>query len=129
MSEMFFQELVLDHFKYPRNKKSIQSPTFSSLNSNPSCGDKITFEGIIEDGILKDVGFSGSGCVISQASASLLAEKCVGKPINEILALSKDDITAMLNTPLGPNRLKCALLSLQALKQGIQSFKDKNTQK
>lgn len=123
MNDMFFQDLVLDHFKYPRHKKTIEGPTFSSGQSNPSCGDKITFEGIIKDGVITEIGFSGSGCVISQASASMLAEKCIGKSIDEVLALSKDDITAMLNTTLGPNRLKCALLSLQALKTGLQSVK------
>ncbi len=123
MNDMFFQELILDHFKYPRHKKILENPTFSSGQSNPSCGDKIAFEGIVKDGIITDIGFSGSGCVISQASASMLAEKCLGKPVSEVLTLSKDDITGMLNTALGPNRLKCALLSLQALKAGLLSIK------
>lgn len=123
MNDMFFQELILDHFKYPRHKKTITGPTFSSGQSNPSCGDKITFEGIVKDGVITEIGFTGSGCVISQASASMLAEKCLGKSVNDVMALSKDDITGMLNTALGPNRLKCALLSLQALKHGIESVK------
>jgi len=123
MNDMFFQDLVLDHFKYPRHKKTLEGPTFSSGQSNPSCGDKITFEGIVKDGVITEIGFTGSGCVISQASASMLAEKCLGKTVENVLALSKDDITGMLNTTLGPNRLKCALLSLQALKTGLQSIK------
>lgn len=125
MNDKLYQEELLEHYKHPYNKKTVANPSFTSGKDNPSCGDRIFIEGIIHDNKITDLGFSGSGCVISQAAASMLMQNCIGKTVDAVLALTKDDIIAMVGIPLGPNRLKCALLSLQVLQEGILTFKPK----
>jgi len=115
----FYQKVLMDHYKNPRNKKSIENPNFSSGQDNPSCGDKVSIHGKIEDGVIKEIGFDGSGCVISMATASMLTEKCKGKTVKEVLELTKDDILKMIGLELGPNRLHCALMSLEALHKAL----------
>ena len=122
MSNALYQEHLIEHFKYPQNKKAIAQPDFSVADHNPSCGDRISMQGLIKDNILVDVGFDGSGCVISQAAASMLTELCQGKAIPAILALTSSDMATLVAIPLGPTRLKCAVLSLQALQQGLREY-------
>ena len=123
MSSKLYQEELMDHFKNPRNQGSLKNPDFIISDDNPSCGDSVTIEGVISNKILNQVSFIGKGCVLSLATASMLTQKCKDKKIEEILALSTQDILEMIGLSLGPNRLKCALLSLQVLKQGIISYK------
>ena len=89
-------------------------------DSNPLCGDhiEITLQ-TTEDGTVKDARVDGRGCAISQASADLLVESIIGKPLEEVKQLNKQDILDMLGIDLGPVRLKCALLSLKVLKAGV----------
>ena len=75
-------------------------------------------------GKIIDVGFDGSGCVISQATTSMLTEFCKGKSIDDVLALTKTDITNLIGVELGPNRLKCALIGLQVLQEALRKFKE-----
>lgn len=123
---MAYDEL-LEHFKYPCNKKNVSDPNFLASSENPSCGDKISIEGVISENNVVDIGFSGSGCVISQATASMLTEFCKGKNIDQILNLNKDDVLSLIKMDLGPNRLKCSLLSLQVLQQALIDFKRKKS--
>ncbi len=123
MSSKNYQEELFEHFKYPCNKKNIENPDFQAGHDNPSCGDKVTIEGKISGDKIIEVGFSGSGCVISQAATSMLTEYCKGKTVDEILALTKDDILNLVKIELGPNRLKCALLCLQVLQEALLKFK------
>lgn len=116
---------LLEHFKYPCNKKAVHNPNFAANSENPSCGDKISIEGTISENKIVDVGFGGSGCVISQATTSMLTEFCKGKTVDELLNLNKDDILSLIKMELGPNRLKCALLCLQVLQQALIDFKNK----
>lgn len=114
-----YNEMLMEHYKYPVNKKKIEYPSFAFVRENFSCGDKMAIQGVVQDGVLIDVGFDAQGCVISQAAASLLTQECLGKKLDEILAISVEDIVKLIGLELGPNRLKCALLSLDALKRGI----------
>jgi len=118
-----YQDQILDHYKNPRNVKKIENPNFTSGEQNPSCGDSIAIEGIIENGIIKEIYFTGKGCILSQAAASLITEYAVGKNIDEILKLDKEFVIKLMSIKLGPNRLHCALLPLQALQQGIIAYK------
>jgi len=120
-----YQEELMDHFKYPRNRKKITKPDFSAGELNPSCGDQISIEGTIIDQKIADLGFNGKGCVISQAAASMLTEIAIDKSINEALLLSKDDITKLIGIELGPTRLRCALLCLHVLHQGLKGYLEK----
>src|SRR5271157_5867794 len=106
MSDRIYQEALLDHYKNPRNKRKLSSPSFTTDHNNPSCGDRIVMTGLVDNMHLTELCFDGSGCVISMATASMLTEHCVGKPIQEILKLSKDDILALIGINLGPTRLK-----------------------
>jgi len=120
-----YHEELFDHYKHPHNKKQIQNPDFSSGHHNPSCGDRISMEGKVVDDIVTEIGFDGSGCVISQAAASLLTAHCIGKNVDEILQLTKDDILKLVGIPLGPTRLRCALLSLEVLQQSLLDYRNK----
>lgn len=124
-----YKEELMEHYRYPQNKQSLDKADFSFDNNNPSCGDSIHIEGNIDNGKITQLGFNGSGCVISQATASMLTEACIGKTIDEIMAMTKDDILAMIALQLGPTRLKCALISLQALQQGILAYQKNNSTK
>ena len=117
-----YQQTLMDHYRYPRNRCTLDRADFKSGLYNPSCGDKIAIEGCIEDGVLIKIAFEGSGCVISQAAASLLTELVCNKLIEDIGALNKEFLPAALGIELGPIRLKCALLPLQALQEGIATF-------
>lgn len=119
MDEKIYQEELLEHFKYPKHRKRLQDPDFTAGHYNPSCGDRISIEGKFDNQHITDLGFTASGCVISQATASMLTELCIGKTAEQILQLNKDDIVTLIGIPLGPTRLKCALLSLEVLHQGL----------
>lgn len=123
MDERMYQEELLEHFKKPRHNVLLEQPDFCVEEKNPSCGDEVTITGKIADDVLVDVGFQGRGCVISQATASMLAEQSIGKKEDELLALTSTDITNMIGITLGPVRLRCALLALHVLQQGIKQFK------
>jgi nitrogen fixation NifU-like protein len=115
----FYRELILDHYKHPRNKGTLDPHDFSFADENPLCGDQLRIDvRLDEHNCVKEVAFTGRGCAISQASASLLTEHIQGMPLEQVKQLSKDDILEMLGIELTPVRLKCALLSLKVLKAG-----------
>jgi nitrogen fixation NifU-like protein len=115
-----YRELILDRYKHPQNRGTLDPHDFSYEDDNPLCGDRIRIDVRMgSDGHVAQASFSGTGCAISQASADLLVESIVGKTLDEVKALSKDDILQMLGIELGPVRLKCALLSLKVLKAGV----------
>ncbi len=117
----FAQANILDHYKHPRNHGTLEHPTVSREEHNPLCGDKIRIDLLIEDGTIQDLRFSGRGCAISQAAASMMTETLQGQPIEAAKAFGKDDILDLLGIPVGYTRLKCALLGLKALKVGVYS--------
>ncbi len=118
-----YQEILMDHYRNPRNNGILVPCDFSAQQRNSSCGDEITFGGVVDNNTLVKIAFQGKGCVISQAAASLLSEKVVDMSLEDILALDKDDLIAMLGMSLGPVRLLCGLLSLTALQDGIRGYK------
>ncbi len=118
-----YQEQLLDHYKNPRHHGVLDDPEIIVQNYNPSCGDQVVIHANVRNGILEEVAFSGKGCVISQAATSLLCEKMSGKSVEIIGQLSKDDILELIGINLGPTRLRCALLGLEALQKGIAEGK------
>lgn len=119
-----YKEILLDHFKNPRyyDRGQIdQTASFVACESNPLCGDFIQIKGIVADGKLQDAVFSGKGCVISQGLASLLLDQYITRAVQEILDLTSADILALVGMDLGPNRIKCALLALIALQNGLKA--------
>ena len=125
-TEQLFREKLLEHYHHPRNVGTIKEPDFSSIEYNHSCGDQVQMEGHIKNGIITDMAFIGSGCILSQAAASMLTDACKGKTIEQLLALDKEFIQAMIGMSLGPTRLRCALLPLYALQHGIRAYLKEN---
>lgn len=118
-----YQEDLLDHYENPSNYGTLPNPNISHEEDNPLCGDRIRIDLVVEDDIITEVRFSGHGCTISQAAASMLTEEIEGKSLTEVKQLSRDDILDMIGIPLGPVRLKCALLALKVLKAGAYGIK------
>lgn len=114
-----YQDQILDHYRNPRNFGSLEEPTHRAEAKNPTCGDALHMDITIENGTIADVRFSGSGCAISQASASLLTEYVKGKQAEMALALEPKTVLGLLGVPLSPARLKCGLLSLETLKKTL----------
>lgn len=115
-----YREIIVDRYKNPQFRGSLDPHDISFEDDNPLCGDHIKIDlRVDENGIVKEAAFDGHGCAISQASADLLLESIVGKSIDEVKMLTKDDLLEMLGLELGPVRMKCALLSLKVLKAGV----------
>lgn len=112
-------EILLDHYHNPRNFGHLENPDIVHEEGNPSCGDQIRIEIKVEDNKIADIKFTGKGCTISQASASILTEIVKGKSLDEVKNFSKEDMLNALGIPISPIRLKCALLGLKVLKAGI----------
>jgi nitrogen fixation protein NifU and related proteins len=117
-----YHDLLLDHYRHSPHKRILEYSDFHSEEYNPSCGDRVSFAGCVRDGQLSDLAFQGHGCVISQATASLLTQEAQGKNLAQVCMLDKDAILRMIGIPVGLTRLKCALLPLQALHQGIAAY-------
>jgi len=120
-SEMQIQ-VILDHYKEPRNYGEIKNETVSITEANPVCGDTLHFSLLIEGGILADIKFMGQGCSISQASASMLTESVKGKQVSWIKKLKPEFVLEMIGIELGPAREKCALLSYNALMKALKPY-------
>jgi nitrogen fixation NifU-like protein len=115
-----YREQIIDRYKNPQMKGTLDPHDYSYEDDNPLCGDRIRIDLRVDGtGRVSEAAFSGTGCAISQASADLLVESVVGKSLEDVKALTKDDILDMLGIELGPVRLKCALLSLKVLKAGV----------
>ncbi len=110
-----YGDIILDHYHYPRNKKKLDKPTKTVHVDNPLCGDSLDMEIKVSGGKITEIGFSGEGCAISLASASLLTEYVKGKSVSKITSINKDNVIGLLNIELSPNRLKCALLPWEGL--------------
>jgi nitrogen fixation NifU-like protein len=114
-----YRDYILEHYRRPHNFGVIADPSASHEGANPLCGDRITIMLGVRDGIVERVGFTGRGCAISQASASLLTDEIKGKPIAKVAALSGDDVLELLGIDISPARLKCAMLSLDTLQEAL----------
>lgn len=117
-----YQEELMDHYHHPRHHGILAAPDIDSGHFNPSCGDAVTMQANVQEGIITAIAFEGKGCVISQATASMLAEYALNKSLQCMQDFSVDDLMQLIKIPLGPTRLKCALLSLHALKDGIKLY-------
>ena len=123
MSEDIYKEIILDHYRNPRNKGNLNNAEISAQDNNPVCGDRLSIDIKLEDNVVSDIKFDGEGCAISQSSASILTEMLMGKTVDELSKFTKDELLEELGTPsLGPARIKCALLSLKVLKIGTYQY-------
>jgi nitrogen fixation NifU-like protein len=134
-----YQEVILDHYRKPRNKGVIDESTHNLTLNNPLCGDVIELLLTVRDGKIIDAGFEGHGCSISQASASMMTERLKGRPISEALTLDATftrmlhgdadaaadedlgDLRALAGVAKFPVRVKCALLAWNCLEELVGS--------
>ena len=115
-----YREVIIDRYKNPHYRGTLEPHDITFEDDNPLCGDHIRVDlRVDENGMVTEAAFNGQGCAISQASADLLMESIQGKSLEEVKAISKEDLLEMLGIELGPVRLKCALLSLKVLKAGV----------
>jgi nitrogen fixation NifU-like protein len=122
-SDMYRQQ-ILDHYKNPRNYGEQEDPTFTHVGENPSCGDTIRMDVKLEDDgeTIEYVSFSGDGCAISQASASMLTQKLPGMTISELEEMDRDDVVEMLGVDISPMRIKCAVLAEKVAQDGAKIY-------
>lgn len=116
--DQFYREFILDHYRNPRHYGRIENADISHEEHNPFCGDVVGIDLKLRDGVIEQAAFHGRGCAISQASASLMTERLTGMRLEDARTISKDDVLEELGIDISPARLKCALLSLKALKVG-----------
>ena len=131
-----YKEVILDHYKNPRNKREIPGAELTCSKNNPLCGDEITVFAHVEDGSVREVSFLGQGCSISQSSASMMTEAVAGKPIAEVDALATDvramlagdrepdedafgELVALKGVVRYPGRVKCAVLAWDVLQEAL----------
>jgi|HubBroStandDraft_4_1064222.scaffolds.fasta_scaffold705124_1 nitrogen fixation protein NifU and related proteins len=112
----FYRDFILDHYRNPRNYGHLDHPEASAEDLNPLCGDTIRMEFDVDGDVVRDVRFSGKGCAISQASASMLTETIKGMRLEEIAKLSKDVVLENVGIGISPTRMKCATLGLRVAK-------------
>ena len=131
-----YKEVILDHYKSPRNKRPMPEAELSCSRNNPLCGDEITVLAHVDDGTIADISFQGQGCSISQSSASMLTEAVKGKPVEQARALAADfrgmmagevepteeefgDLVALKGVVKYPIRIKCAVLAWDVLQEAL----------
>jgi nitrogen fixation NifU-like protein len=122
-SDMYRQQ-ILDHYKNPRNFGELEDATFTHVGENSSCGDTIQVDvRLADDGeTIERAAFSGDGCAISQASASMLTERLPGMTIEELEAMDTDDVVEMLGVDISPMRIKCAVLAEKVAQDGARIY-------
>ena len=118
-----YQEVILDHNRNPRNCRHPDDATCHARGNNPLCGDRIRIDLCLNEDRVADVRFTGEGCAISTAAASILTEKIKGAPLERVKAFSMEEMLEALGVPLSPIRLKCGLLALKVLKTGLYGLK------
>lgn len=136
--DTLYRQVIMDHYKTPRNKGVIDGDALTVEMNNPTCGDRIQLQLQVEDGVVKDVKFDGEGCSISMSSASMMTQAIKGKKIDDVLKMSHlfsdmmigkdidtaeldlEDIEALQGVSKFPARIKCATLAWKAMEKGVQ---------
>jgi nitrogen fixation NifU-like protein len=116
-----YRDEILEHYRNPHNFGILDQPTTAKEGANPLCGDRITLMlGINDQGTVEEVAFTGRGCAISQASASMLTDEIKGKSLDEIAHMGSKDVLDNLGIEISPARMKCAMLSLETLRDATK---------
>lgn len=118
-----YSDILLDHFRHPRNYGSVTAPDVSNEQFNPLCGDRIRIELKLNRSIVREARFKGDACAISTAAASLLTELVVGEEVGKVANIPDARLISALESDIKPARLQCVLLPLQALREGLENYK------
>lgn len=124
--DSIYREIILDHSRNPRNRGELDPADFTYTDVNPMCGDEIRIDVRVADDHVSEIKFSGRGCAVSQASASILTEMVEGKSLDEVKAIGKDELLDEIGIPVSMARMKCALLGLKVLKAGVYGIDHAN---
>ena len=124
-----YSDILLDHFRHPRNYGSLDAPDISNEQFNPLCGDRIRLELKLQQSVVTEARFKGDACAICTAAASLLTEMARGKDLEELATLPDTQLISALESDIKPARLQCALLPLHALREGTKRHKSTDNQK
>lgn len=124
---VLYSDILLDHFRRPRNYGSLDAPDVSNEQFNPLCGDRIRLELKLEEARVVDVRFKGDACAICTAAASLLTELVLNEPIENLANIPDARLISALESDIQPARLQCALLPLHALREGLQNYASKHS--
>jgi nitrogen fixation NifU-like protein len=116
-----YRERIIDHYRHPRNQGALDNADISAELDSPTCGDVVRIDVRLEEGRVAEACFSGQGCVLAIAGASMLTEEIAGKTLVELEALSDADVREMMGLELGAVREKCALLAYHTLQAGLAS--------
>ena len=122
-----YSEIILEHFRNPRNYGSLPAPDISHEGLNPLCGDRIRIELQMRGGIIEAARFKGDGCAVSLAAASILTELVLEADVTKGDVISTEKLLASLQTDIRPARIKCALLALEALRSGVKLYNQRNS--
>jgi len=122
MSDLY-RDLILDHWKNPHNFGKLKKPTIEIKEANPLCGDDIELQIVVKKEKITDVKFSGEGCALSQAGASILTDILKGKSLSQVKRITEEKFLKILGIRPNPARLKCALLSFSALQKALKQVK------
>jgi nitrogen fixation NifU-like protein len=114
-----YRDYILEHYRRPHNFGALDNATATQEGANPLCGDRITLQLRVVGDQIAAVGFTGRGCAISQASASLLTDEVKGKEVDAAAAMKASDVLDLLGIEISPARMKCALLSLETLQGAL----------
>jgi nitrogen fixation protein NifU and related proteins len=114
--EELYREQILEHYKRPHNWGELEEFDVEFEDFNPSCGDQLKVQMKFDDGVVTAIGFSGHGCAISQASASLISDEVIGMKVDDLVKLDRQSILDLLGIEISATRLKCALLSLKVIR-------------
>lgn len=117
-----YKQEFIDHYHNPRQRGVAQPSNFFGSATNPLCGDMIQWTGVVKNGLFEQLFFMGQGCILSQAFASMLAERLQGVSLNQASMITVSEYVAELGMSLGPTRTRCVALALEALQAGIKKY-------
>ena len=115
-----YQEEILEHYHNPQNSGSLKDPTHKHCENNPTCGDKICVTIDVINDVINDVNFTGEGCAISIASASMITEDIKGKSVPDTLKIGSSNMTELLGIEIGMGRIKCAMLGIETIQKALE---------
>ncbi len=125
MSDSLYREQLMEYYKDPQNRGTLSDPDVSVYEKNPFCGDEITLQLKVNNGIIDDAKFEGSACAVSVASSEVVTDEIIGKSIDDAKRITKEDILELLGVELTTSRVKCATLVLEALEKALQHYEKK----